>query len=354
MNARPAQAQLQALGVLAAALGLPGVKRLAGRAAPTVEHTTLAGQSATVIRPNAPPPWPALLVANGATPDGRAHPGIVRLGLALARSGHAVCIPDLPGISAGELTPATLDAALVCATELADDTRTRNGRVGLIGVSVGATLALLVAADRTLARRISVVVCIAPFSDLAKVALLATTGVYRSDAGLEPYPVAPLLSSGFARSLAALVPAGPDVADLDVADSPDPSWTDAHSIRVPGPARPAADAVRELLDNRDPERFDDLFAALPSSIRETIALLSPLHSVARVLAPVEIATAPRDRYFPVAESLALAAVNPKVTVTVTSALAHAVPKLDLGNLTNLAGLRPLNRFFVRSIEAARS
>ncbi len=54
-------------------------------------------------------------------------------------------------------------------------------------------------------------------------------------------------------------------------------------------------------------------------------------------------------YFPLAESLDLAAINPNVTVTVSSALGHARPRLALGDL---AGLRPLNRFFVRSIEAA--
>jgi pimeloyl-ACP methyl ester carboxylesterase len=322
VSAGASHPQRQALGVLAAALGLPTVKPFSGRAAPTVEHTTVAGQPATNIRPAGLPPWPALLVSNGATPDGRTHPLIFRLGLALARSGYAVCIPDLPGISAGELTPAAHGAALACTTELADDTRTRNGRVGLIGVSLGATLALLVGADRTLAPRISVVVCIAPFSDLEKVMLLATTGMYRSDGGLEPYPVPDELSLGLARSLAALVTPGSGLS---------------------------RDAMQDLLQNSDPERFDALFAALPSSVRETIAALSPVHSVAGLLAPVEIATAPRDRYFPLAESLALAAINPNVTVTVTSALGHALPRLELGNL---AGLRPLNRFFVRSIEAA--
>ncbi len=324
MSARASHPQRQALGVLAAALGLPSVKGLRGRGAPRVESTTLGGQPATIIRPAGPPPWPALLFANGATPDGRAHPVIVRLGVALARSGHAVCIPDLPGITVGELTPATLRAALACTAELADDPGTRNGRVGLVGVSLGASLALLVGAEQRVAPRVTVVVCIAPFADLEKVMLLATTGMYRGQGGLEPYPVPATLSLGLGRSLAALVPAG-------------------------SPA--SKEAVEALLENGDPARFDPLFAALPESIRETIASLSPINSVSRLLAPVEIATAPRDRYFPVAESLALAELNPNVTVTVSSALGHAIPRLELGNL---AGLRPLNRFFTRSLEAAGS
>ena len=67
-------------------------------------------------------------------------------------------------------------------------------------------------------------------------------------------------------------------------------------------------------------------------------------------APVEIVTAPRDRYFPVAESRALVAASPRVRLTVTSLLAHATPRLDP---RYLAELGRLNGFFVRSLHAAR-
>ena len=97
------------------------------------------------VRPSTPPPWPALLFANGATPDGRTHPVVRRVALALARSGYATFVPDLPGISVGELTPATVAAAVECTQHVAGARETRYGRVGLIGVSVGGTLALLFA-----------------------------------------------------------------------------------------------------------------------------------------------------------------------------------------------------------------
>ena len=67
-------------------------------------------------------------------------------------------------------------------------------------------------------------------------------------------------------------------------------------------------------------------------------------------APVEIVTAPRDRYFPVAESRALVDASPRVRLTVTSLLAHATPRLDP---RYLAELGRLNGFFVRSLLAAR-
>ena len=56
-----------------------------------------------------------------------------------------------------------------------------------------------------------------------------------------------------------------------------------------------------------------------------------------------------DTYFPVAESLALAGMNPRVTLTVTEALAHAAPTLTRAGL---AGLVRLHLFFTRSLAAA--
>ena len=78
-------------------------------------------------------------------------------------------------------------------------------------------------------------------------------------------------------------------------------------------------------------------------------MLSPLRSAAGLTAPVEIATAPRDKYFPLAESLALQREVRHVRITITSALAHATPRMSLGNL---AAFAQLQGFFARSLRAA--
>jgi pimeloyl-ACP methyl ester carboxylesterase len=347
------RAQGQALDVLAATLGLPGAAAIGRvRRPPAIHEEHLAGVHATVVRPGTPPPWPTFVFANGATPDGRAHPLVQRLGLALGRSGYAVYIPDLPGVAGGELNPATLAAGVRCTVDVAELDETRDGRVALAGVSIGGTLALLVAADDSVAARISAVSCVAPFSSLEKVMLLATTGLYRgSGGGLLRYPVPPALAVGLARSLAEMLTGGdagalgPELRGLP-ADSLDP----LASLRRPGGAElgPAATAVRNLLANRDASRFDELYAALPVAIRRTVDELSPVSSAARIQAPVELVTAPQDRYFPVAESLVLASV-PNIRVTISSTLAHATPRIDP---RALVGLVHLDRFFVRSLLAA--
>ena len=201
------QTQAQAAAILGTTLDLPGTETLARRAKePRVEEATLAGVPSTVVRPRGAPPWPALVFMNGATPDGRAHPTVLRLSLALARAGRLVFIPDLPGIAAGELSPATLAAATAYVDEAAAGREAARGQVGLAGVSIGASLALLAAADPRLAERISVVACVAPYGDMANVMLLATTGTSRSGQRFEPYPVPEYLWVGLARSVVAILP----------------------------------------------------------------------------------------------------------------------------------------------------
>jgi len=295
-------AQVHAAGVLGATLDLPGTSLLTRRADKPHEDV-LAGVHATIVRPAGAPPWPALVFMNGATPDGRTHPIVLRLGAALARTGHLVFIPDLPGIAGGELSPVTLARAVAFTEDVVRSPEVAHGRVGLSGVSIGASLALLTAADRRLATQISAVGGIAPYADLAKVMLLATTGTYRSDAEIFRYPVPPYLAVGLARSLAAILPSTPAATALcNTLRASEPSAS-APSLLPEREFREAGDdamTLFQLLSNRDPARFDDLYAALPEQIRSTVRELSPINAAPKLATPVEIATAPRDRYFPVA------------------------------------------------------
>ncbi len=350
----PLRAHARAARVLVRTLDLPGTRGSPG-SAPEAEDGALGGWPAVTVRPRSSPPWPAVMFVNGATPDGRAHPGVRRFAASLAHAGYIVFIPELPGVPAGELSLPALAAAVECAARGADSAENRDGRIGLFGVSVGATLALLAAASPELSDRISVVACIAPFTDLEKVVMLATTGMYPGTDGWEPYPVSPELPVGVARSLVGILDPGPDTQALSrVVGSLDPASDDPLSRLRESPCRslgPAAAAAQALLLNRDPARFGELFAALPAAERGVVDSLSPLRSAVHLSAPVEIATAPRDKYFPLAESIALQTEVPRIRITVTSALTHATPRLTFrsaGDLVKLEG------FIARTLAAAAS
>ena len=94
----------------------------------------------------------------------------------------------------GELSPVTLATSVGFAEAAASSADAADSRAALAGVSIRGSLALLCAADSRVADHVSGVVCIAPYSDLARVMLLATTGSYAFADGVRPYPVPPYLA----------------------------------------------------------------------------------------------------------------------------------------------------------------
>jgi pimeloyl-ACP methyl ester carboxylesterase len=312
------RAQAEAVVVLGTALDTPVVEQgvaLLTRE-PTLSETTVAGAPTTFGRPAGDGPWPALVIVNGATPKGRHEPALQRLVRGLARAGYLVALPDLPGLPEGRIDERTVAAAVDVARAVADRPDARGGRVGLVGVSVGTSLALLAALEPELTGRVRVVTGTAPFADLANVVRLATTGYYRRGNLLIRYETDPFVAEVVARSLAV------DLPELEA-----------------------------LLANRDPRRFDELYAALPAEVRAQVESLSPLNRANELGMPLELASAPQDPYFPVDEARDLAVAAPDARVTTTSVLAHAVPEPTLGDLPDL--LR-FDGWVMRSLRAARA
>ena len=113
---------------------------------------------------------------------------------------------------------------------------------------------------------------------------------------------------------------------------------------------PEARSVVELLANEDPERFDELYGALPDKMREDLDKLSPLAGEGRLDAPVELASGPQDKYFPISESYALARIAPDLRVTVTKALDHAELHFSV---QDIPAFLSMDGFVVRSLREAR-
>jgi hypothetical protein len=263
------------------------------------KRTQMAGVDALVARPAGG--GPAVVVANAATPRGIDEPAVGRLLGGLARAGFVAIAPELPRVRDGEVTPATVDA-------LVDVARGAGPRTALLGVSTGAGLAILAAGDLRLREQVSAVLAIAPFASLERILLLGTTGFYNGN----PFPAEPLMARATMRSVAASAPDDPGV--------------------------PA------LLSNRDPDRFEELFAALTPRTRQLVSELSPASRIALISAPVELLSDPDDAFFPADESRALASAGGDVRLTVTHALEHVRPRRRLGLVHVVAALdRTLRR-----------
>ena len=345
-------AQARAAVVLSATLEVPVLDWLFATLLddPRERDVRVGGVPTVVVRPSrGDGPWPTVVFVNGATPRGRHHPTVRRLARGLARAGYLVLVPDPPGLAAGELTPRTLAGTIAVVRRAAARADALGGRVSLVGVSAGASLALLAAQHRALAERVTLVAGLAPYADLRKAIELATTGRYRLDGRLVRYETDPFLALVLARSLVAWLPPGERDGlrrHLRAVDDDDPDPL-AALRRRPRPLGPEARAVVRLLTNRDADRFGARYAALPRAIRAEIVRLSPIHRAARIRARVELASEPHDKYFPPAESRALAAAAPNARVTVTSALSHA--ELSIRDVREF--LR-LDAFVVRVLRSA--
>jgi hypothetical protein len=199
---------------------------------------------------------------------------------------------------------------------------------------------------------VSVVAGIAPYTDIRTVLSIATTDHYRKDGEYVPYDADSFLSYVIAKSLLAALPSGEDRdelrAELEEVDrlAPDP-LAGLHN-RHTGDLSPEARSVVELLANKDPERFDELYAALPTEIRAGMDELSPLAGDERISARVELASGNRDKYFPVSESFAVGRIATVHRVTVSDAIDHS----EVG-FSDIPAFARLDGFVVRSLREAR-
>ena len=331
----------------------PAAEAVSGE--PRFADETVAGNPALVVRPAGDGPWPAVFFVNGTVPEGRELPEARRLAEGLARAGYLVVLPDLPGLTEARITPESVDETADVARAVSDRADAANDRVALIGISTGATLALLAAERQDVGERVSVVAGVAPYSDIRTVVNVATTGRHEGEDGsFVRHEADPFLSYVVARSLVAALPPGDDRRDLSAeienVGRENPNPLGGLRLRRTEDLGPGARAVVALLANRDPARFDDLYAALPRGVKRDLEVFSPLAGTGRVRAPVEIATGPRDRYFPASESRDLEAVAPDLRVTVTPAIDHAELELSAGDATAFAGFVA---FVVRALREAR-
>jgi acetyl esterase/lipase len=304
-----------ALIVMASTARIPLLTRLVTLLThePRVESATVGGLCCTLVRPQGKEARGTIVFLNGGTRLGCNHPAVQRLVRGMGRAGCLVVAPELPGLKDGELTLATLEAAVEAATAAAATAST--GRIVLFGVSAGGSLALLAAADSSLEGRVSAVVAIAPWAELDPIVRMATTGFYDG----APRETTPLVQHFVASSLQAAAEPGRD-----------------------------GRAVDELLANRDPQRFDALRAALPAEIDSVLEQLSPLRAAGRLDISIELVSAADDGYFPLAEAEKLAAALPQARLTVTSLLDH----VRLRPSARVHDLVRFTRFTARSFAAA--
>jgi len=323
-----ASAQYGRVAVIGAAtVDVPGAASLLGAAgAPPVQvETEVAGVPATLIRPSGDGPWPALVFVNGATAQGRAHPLVGRLARALAHTGFLVVVPEPPGLAAAEMSLRLRDDVVAVARAAAALPDALGGGVALAGVSSGAGLAIVAAADPALAPLVDVVLAVAPYADAEQVVRLGTTQSFALDGRITPYRTNPLVALSAARSVIASLEPGAERETLArlVRDTTRGAADPLAPLRA-GASGAGPSPTHALLANREPHRFDALYARLPRDVYATIDGISPVRHAHRLHARVYVAAVEGDRYFPLEEAARLERANPEA-VTLVASVGHGLP-----------------------------
>ncbi|HEX4743909.1 MAG TPA: hypothetical protein VFW12_04480 [Candidatus Limnocylindria bacterium] len=237
----------------------------------------------------------AVIMVNGATPQGNDNAATRQLGAALARAGFLAVLPEFVGLKEGRFDP-DLTRQLDSAVEQLRRRPETDGRtIGAFGASVGGAALLAAAGGPGWAAGTDYIVVLGGYYDFDTYLASAVSWSQQRDGRVVPW-----------------------VPSLEVRERLPPAAIAA----VPAADRPAvSDALRATSYDVALERI----RALPRGAREVFDALSPETVWARVAPPVFWLHDPNDEFEPVAEAEAArdAPRRGRFTLVVPGLVQHA-------------------------------
>jgi pimeloyl-ACP methyl ester carboxylesterase len=240
-------------------------------------------------------PSPGIVLALGALREGRRYPILESTARAIASCGFAVLVPELGRLRDLILGVDALDDLVDAARTLHDRPGVVSAPVGLIGFSLGGSLALLAAADPRLRDRVACVAAMGSYFRLTDM-LDAAVGGFKGP-GDEPITLAAPSAYAVAASLVDRL-SGPDRQRLgQIIDRDRGSPLEALSRVEPTSLGPEGRLVLDLLTNPDRGARAALIENV-EGLAHVMAVLSPEGVIGRIEAPVWVLHDERDRYVP--------------------------------------------------------
>lgn len=255
-------------------------------------------------------PAGAMLLVFGVNNLGRNHPSIERVADGLARTGVAVLVPDSRTLLEGRLEVGEIDGVVRAFQLLASRPEVDRARVGIVGFSVGGSLALLAAGDPRISTQVRWVNAFGAFADASSYLAAVSAHAYRaSDGGAAPWTPTPLAREVYLRFLLDQVADEGDRRLLDTAfaesilaaERPPPQASLRESLETD-----AARSVHDLLTASSLEEAEVAIDALPAGALAFIDAISPVRHLAAIRADVHLMHETEDHHVPFVESRALA------------------------------------------------
>ena len=269
---------------------------------PVVEHITLNYGSyqmpADIYRPGSGGQHGAMILSPGAPPLEPDDSRLVRLAGDVSRAGFVMLVPYSPDLEDEMIYPREVEAQIAAFEYLKAQPYVDPAKIGYIGISVGAPLAVLAAADPRISDEVAFVVSFGGYYDTVDLLTAVTTGVISYDGRDESWePSSHTVEVMYKQIINRL----DDAADRYVLTRifinekyEEPGDRDSLT--------PEGRAAYDLLTNRDPAQVQTLLDRLPPKPLEALQALSLKGRLQGLRAETFILHDRTDRYIPYVES----------------------------------------------------
>lgn len=291
-------------------------------------------------------PLPGWIALGGVSRLGRFHPQLRRFANALASSGAAVLVPEIPEWTSLKVPPWVAAPTIRgCLDVLENRPEVRPGKVGLIGFSFGAPQVAIAAAREELADHVAGIVLFGGYCCLERIMIYQMTGEHEWD-GVD-YELVPdpygrwVVASNYLTEVPGYEDAGDVAAALHrlaatTSEHRVSAWEPYHDRMIeelraalPMSRRALFDLFATPTTGTRPEREECLEMAieLAGACRRVDPLLEPAPELAQVSLPTRLIHGRGDRLIPFTEGLRLMEGLPEVareSLTLTGLIAHSI------------------------------
>ena len=281
----------------------------------------------TLFRPAGNQRYGAVILFLGINPD-MENQTLLRLATALAREDIVVLLPWPVQLTQGRISYEEVEAIVGAFRFLQNQPYVNPQRIGLVGFSVGSSLALIAAADPSISQDLRFVNAFGGYYSAESLFWAMTTRQIELDGSTEPWEPTHDALVWFSQQLINSIEDAETRSSLERAFvSGEPlAPAEVEALSLPGRM------VYEALTNRDPQRAGELFQALPEALMSELARLSPSTTLKGLKTAVYIMHDRNDTYIPYTESRRLAAAlagYPHLHYTEFALFQHVEPTKSL-------------------------
>ena len=288
---------------------------------------------ADVYRPPDGRPRAAVVLFLGANAAGRDDPDVVNLGNALARAGYVTMFHWSPTMALrANIEPAETGNLVWAFQYLSEREYVDPERTGLGGFCVGASFALVAAADPAIRDDVYFVNAFGPYFDAETLLLQVASRSVLYDGARTPWEPDSLTMRVLANELIETLgePSDVDALTRRYMDNQALSPEEVNALS------PQARTVAALLDGTTPEEAAALYSELPADFRRDLASVSPSSHVNNIEARLLVLHDRNDRLVPAAESRRLVdSVQDRSEVRYTEVLAFEHVRPSGGGIGDL-------------------